>query len=843
MRCNPRIYRNYRTSFLGILLVAVITRDTLADPCGMVPPISVGRPPVLARVGKQQTYVFFKDGIETFVIRPGFTGDIDNFGMLIPFPTPPAIRKVSDDIFPQIAAAVDPPEVIVNLRPPVALSLRANALMEKSSASRDGLAFQESRVRVIRQEAVGMYEVAVLEAGSAAALKKWMSRNGFRYPTGMDEVCDDYVDENWCFVAVKTKVGQKLGVDPAPRQRNVTEALPRGSVFDGFVQGMGFRFRTEKLVVPMRLSAFNEGELRNIIYLLTDGPKRINSISESTVRRQLKGNEIYRNLIDPLPLRLIGGTEQDLRRWTLEGLAQRRNPDPKNGAAKRLFAADLLAARDSVLALPQEETEKSLLAVGEHFGLRGPEIDALHSAVLRKSADQSVKQALTDLSAMTLSVIDGDFPRKVVAGENLTFANYIMPETRNRAAVYDALRHGPALKQRGMRKEGSVPGGISWWGWIGVGLFACAGLICTARRSRKPCFVLLLVLCLFPKVAIGETREILSKIMSDLADPATSSQTLYKPTELVRADPTSRDAVTGALALQVKTDIPLASRGWTIAALANIPGQDVDELLLEIQDSSNVPVLIQTWAAAARIDRCGSAAALIEKAALISRFPALSRPIGKRLVNHLQVGGDRVPLERLLAISIRTPQLRPDLSPIIIARRPAELVLVMQRAQDADVRRQAAAYLGTLAASGNASGVASAIASAFAFDSAASDVPWQGGPLFIPGIEWQLQSESARQLVDQLIRWMVWCDCHGRAAEQVQIHNNLRSLNLARAVGYQSPGWHTANTVTWLRAWRTLVGNASIKAMLAQQQVANNPRYRTALDSGRSSGVKPKSSR
>src|SRR5947208_328399 len=62
------------------------------------------------------TYVFYKDGLETFVIRPGFSGKVEDFGMLISFPTPPALRKVSEDIFPQIAKAIDPPEVVIDLR-------------------------------------------------------------------------------------------------------------------------------------------------------------------------------------------------------------------------------------------------------------------------------------------------------------------------------------------------------------------------------------------------------------------------------------------------------------------------------------------------------------------------------------------------------------------------------------------------------------------------------------------------------------------------------------------------------------------------------------------------------
>ncbi|MEE8409622.1 MAG: hypothetical protein V3T05_08455, partial [Myxococcota bacterium] len=94
-------------------LVEVMTRSG-ADPCGMVPPIWTGNGPAITRVGEQMTYVFFKDGIETFVIRPGFSGKVDNFGMLIPFPSPPAIRKVPDEIFDHIAAAIHPPDATIS---------------------------------------------------------------------------------------------------------------------------------------------------------------------------------------------------------------------------------------------------------------------------------------------------------------------------------------------------------------------------------------------------------------------------------------------------------------------------------------------------------------------------------------------------------------------------------------------------------------------------------------------------------------------------------------------------------------------------------------------------------
>jgi hypothetical protein len=331
------------------------------------------------------------------------------------------------------------------------------------------------KVRVVKQEAVGMYEVAVLEAGSPKALSKWMADHGYKYPKGMDAACGDYVKSGWCFVAVKTKVGQKKGVDPRPGMRKVNSKLPAGATFDGHVQAMGFRFKVDELVVPMRLSTFNDGDLRNIVYILSDSPSKIKSIPEEYVVRQIPGSKLFRNVTEPLPLRIIGGTIKDLRkqmpkpakgkanaqpapirgrriapggfgRWG--NLAQRRNPVPHNGAAKDLFAADLLAVKEDRLSHPHEEKEKMLLRIGERLGLRGPDIDKFNEQALETERKQTVDAALEDLDSMTLTVVDGNFPREVLAKQNLKFASYRMPTRRNKREFYDATKMAPAGKQQ-----------------------------------------------------------------------------------------------------------------------------------------------------------------------------------------------------------------------------------------------------------------------------------------------------------------------------------------------------------------------------------------------------------
>ncbi|MDH3718109.1 MAG: DUF2330 domain-containing protein, partial [Planctomycetota bacterium] len=669
----------------------------------------------------------------------------------------------------------------------------------------------------------------------------WMDKHGYRYPDGMDKVCDEYVDDGWCFVAVKTKVGQKRGVDPQPGQRTVDPQLPAGSTFDGHVQAMGFRFKTDELVVPMRLSAFNDGELRNIVYLLTDGPRRIRSIPEEYVVRQIDGQQLFRNVTDPLPLRIINGTEKDLQDWHRQGLAERRNPYPKNGAAKELFAADLMAISAGQLSLPHEEREKELLMVGERLGLRGGEIDKLNAAALKQEMDKIVQTTLNQMKEMTMTVVDGDFPREVLAGQNLTFAEFSMARARNHPRFYDAKVQGPSPKKTGILKFGDLGmtaapqatvAAVDRAGWlitaIAAGL-ACLGLM-LARRTRRVSALLILaaVAWLLFSASVSYADEEVSPrdLIQQLGDKQTAQQAVDGLIAHAAEGDQQRERVVKLLTGVAREEEKLAKRGWAIAALGGIGGQDVDELLLNIHADSKQPDLVRTWAAAARVTMTRTAAGLLEKAALIQQFSALGRPIGMRLVEQLNSGSGEVSPESLIGVTLKVPALAQALAPAVLALGSDKLTDVLTSASDQNVRRQSAAYLGTLAAQGDDT-VSQKVIDAYKFDNEASDVTWKGGPLFLPGINWQ--KDNARALVGNLIRWHLWCDRNNHRAEQTQIHNNIRSLGLARAAGYQSPGWQEADTVTWLTAWGKAVGRAEIESILKEQGVAGNSRYTAAL--------------
>ena len=831
----------------GYLWLALVLAPAAvqADPCGMVPPVYIQQPDAITRIGDQMTFVFFKDGVETFVIRPGFRGKVEEFGMLIPFPTPPAIRKMPDNIFQHIQAAIDPPEVVINLR----IQFEAKAVrrrgMVADAAAAPGLALRKDEVRVIREEAVGMYEVAVLEAGSAAALKRWMTEHKYRYPNGMDKVCDEYIEQGWCFVAVKTRVSGKRQVDPRPGQREVRPGLPPGAGFDGFVQAMGFRFRTPELVVPMRLSAFNEGELHNIVYLLTDGPRKIRSIPEEYVVRQISGKELLRNLTQPLPLRIIGGTEKDIPEWQLKTLPQRRNPEPHNGHARDLFAGDLLAVKSGRLSLAHEEEEKMLLRIGERLHLRGPQIDQLNLEALRQKRRAAVQSALADLEGMTLTVVDGDFPRRVLASQNLVFSEYRMPAYRNSPRYYDAKLKRPAPVRQGVLKLGRLDverllrqkqrEGLRWKALLGalwaLGL-VCCGLVFFRCRGRSAAAVLAAGLVLGASgVVLAQDKEpaaqeVDEEAILDLIDQLEDAKKVEAAVEkLVKIGQPAVPHLLGE-ALEGSS---MVRRGWAIVALGEIGGREAKERLEELLRDTRQPMLVRTWAAAARINMARDTQELLSLAGLANQFPATRRTLGVRLVEELNSQEKPVTVDQLLAITVRVPQLQGTLAPMILKRSVEELVHAMVTHPDQMVRRMAAAYLATKVQQDAKlyDEVAQAVLAAYKFDPQARNVPWQGGPLFVPALQWK--TKEARALVDALVRWYLWCERQGRTGDLRPIENNLRSIQLARAAGYPPFGRRLPGAVGWLHAWGQVVGREGIRAILEQQGVANDPRYAAVL--------------
>ena len=76
-----------------------------------------------------------------------------------------------------------------------------------------------------------------------------------------------------------------------------------------------------------------------------------------------------------------------------------------------------------------------------------------------------------------MTVVDGDFPREVLAKQNLAFDDYRMPARRNRPETYDAKTNGPGGRKQGVLKLGALDPPASRLRVSGLTVLGLLGLV------------------------------------------------------------------------------------------------------------------------------------------------------------------------------------------------------------------------------------------------------------------------------------------------------------------------------------------------------------------------------
>ena len=415
---------------------------------------------------------------------------------------------------------------------------------------------------------------------------------------------------------------------------------------------------------------------------------------------------------------------------------------------------------------------------------------------------------------MTLTVIRGDFPRDVLAKQNLTLAAHEVD-----GGVEGKHGRAPA-KADGVEHARAPASGARRLAFGGLSLLALGLMAAWAGRRRKRLLLAAaigaLALAVAPAVAFADDDA------AALVEKLSTEERAAAVEKLIAMGEPAVPHLIGE-AFEGKE---LVRRGWAIVCLARIGGAQAEKRLADLSTDEKQSALVRTWALAARVERAKSADQLLELAQLAGQLPAAARPIAMRLVALSKDGAAGV--EAMLALSAQQPKLAQALAGPILESGHARLVPVLLNGKDDNVRRQAAGFLATLAQKDPEGDLQNALAAAYRFDPEAKDVPWAGGALFVPGIPWR--KEPARDVARNLIAWHLYCERHGKAAEQKQIHNNIRSIQLARAAGYQTPGWQEVGTDQWLTIWGQAAGKAELKEMLEIQGVDGDPRYVKLLE-------------
>jgi len=114
-------------------------------------------------------------------------------------------------------------------------------------------------VTVLTRRVVGVYDIAVLAAKDAAALSAWLTKYGYAWPKGRNEVLAHYTKKAWVYAALR--------IDPSQLDSDEVRKLKTGEL-----QPIRFAFATREMVYPLHISSVNAGKTEVLLYLLADAP-------------------------------------------------------------------------------------------------------------------------------------------------------------------------------------------------------------------------------------------------------------------------------------------------------------------------------------------------------------------------------------------------------------------------------------------------------------------------------------------------------------------------------------------------------------------------------------------
>ncbi|NIA09580.1 MAG: DUF2330 domain-containing protein, partial [Nitrospiraceae bacterium] len=108
---------------------------------------------------------------------------------------------------------------------------------------------ESSPVIVWETKKVEYYDLAVLSANDSHSLVNWLNQNGYHYPKEYDYILNDYIKNNWFFVAAK------IDLDVAQNQ-NINQQIKTGHLIP-----LKISFATPKIVYPLRISSIQQTKI------------------------------------------------------------------------------------------------------------------------------------------------------------------------------------------------------------------------------------------------------------------------------------------------------------------------------------------------------------------------------------------------------------------------------------------------------------------------------------------------------------------------------------------------------------------------------------------------------
>jgi hypothetical protein len=205
--------------------------------------------------------------IETFTVQPKFEGNAPDFGMVIPTPAQPKLSEMPRDFFKHLAVYTImksrkiPQSTLLPLIerafPPVQpfnwFGQNANATFTTVGAKIGGAGTEARKpeIKILEVGVVGSLDYKIIQAGRADDLFGWLKDNKYSY-SGDEATLSFYIQKKWLFTVMK--------IDTMQMKRN------KDGTFDGEVTPTRFRFASDKLIYPLKITQISVREKTEALF-------------------------------------------------------------------------------------------------------------------------------------------------------------------------------------------------------------------------------------------------------------------------------------------------------------------------------------------------------------------------------------------------------------------------------------------------------------------------------------------------------------------------------------------------------------------------------------------------
>ena len=148
----------------------------------------------------------------TVHIQISYTGEDQNFSWILPLQKAPeggGLKPSSDSVF-QLLEQATSPQFQLNWKNTADCS-GPQQCMYASAGGGDGTNGTKGGVQVLLQQNVGPYEAVVVKGTSSTELVDWLNANKFVQPQATKPLIEQYVKENYVFLALKLQKDKSAG--------------------------------------------------------------------------------------------------------------------------------------------------------------------------------------------------------------------------------------------------------------------------------------------------------------------------------------------------------------------------------------------------------------------------------------------------------------------------------------------------------------------------------------------------------------------------------------------------------------------------------------------------------